>query len=97
MNGPGPSLLRRVRRNLGDITALIYLIVCALLLGWALVVASDESMGGVIPLLATAPASIVLLVALPEGIATFFVSIIFGALINALVIGWCARALRRGA
>jgi hypothetical protein len=33
---------------------------------------------------------------LPEGDVAFLLSIVLGALINAMVIGWCARALRRG-
>ncbi|MFI6933786.1 SCO4225 family membrane protein [Streptomyces sp. NPDC050287] len=94
----GRPFPRRLRRALGDVVALVYLAVCAVLLGWALVVtladSSDESMAGVIPLLATAPASLVLL-ALPDGVAMFVVAVVFGALVNATVIGWCARALRR--
>ncbi|MFD8798124.1 SCO4225 family membrane protein [Streptomyces atroolivaceus] len=46
----------------------------------------------VLPLVATVPAGIVLLLVLPEGAAAFHLSVILGA----LVIGWCARALRRG-
>ncbi|MFC8392598.1 MULTISPECIES: SCO4225 family membrane protein [unclassified Streptomyces] len=97
MTGPGPSVLRGVRRALGTAAARIYLAGCALLLGWALVVASDGSMAAVIPLFATVPASLVLLLVLPEGSMMFLLSIVLGALINAMVIGWCARALRRGA
>lgn len=93
------SLSRRLRHALGDIFALVYLAVCAALLVWALVVSAtdstDESMAGVIPILATAPASLVLF-ALPDGTAMIVVAVAFGALVNATVIGLCARALRRG-
>jgi TRAP-type C4-dicarboxylate transport system permease small subunit len=93
------SFPHRLRHALGDVAALVYLALCAVLLVWALVVSagdsSGESMAGVIPLLATAPASLVLLV-LPDGAAMLAVAVAFGALVNASVIGWCARALRRG-
>lgn len=89
----------RLRHALTDVVALVYLAVCAVLLVWALVVtaadSSDESMAGVIPLLATAPAGFVFL-ALPDGAAMFVVAVVLGALVNATVIGWCARSLRRG-
>lgn len=66
---------------------------------WTVVVTvmddSGESMAGVVPVLATAPASLVLLV-LPDGRAMFVVAVVLGALVNASVIGWCARALSRG-
>ncbi|WP_030567680.1 SCO4225 family membrane protein [Streptomyces aureocirculatus] len=78
--------------------ALVYLVICAGLLVWALIVSSadtpDASMAGVVPLLATAPASLVLLV-LPDHSAMFIVSVVVGALVNASVIGWCARTLSR--
>jgi len=96
---PGRPVFRRLRHALGDVFALVYLGVCAALLVWALVVtvadSSDESMAGVIPVLATAPGSLVLLV-LPDGGAMLVVAVVVGALVNATVIGWCARALRRG-
>lgn len=92
------SLPRRLRHALGDVVALAYLAVCAGLLVWTLVVTvtddSGESMAGVIPVLATAPASLVFLV-LPDGAAMLVVAVVLGALVNASVIGWCARALRR--
>ncbi|MFK4100687.1 SCO4225 family membrane protein [Streptomyces sp. NPDC019531] len=88
-----------LRKYLTTPAALIYLGLCAALLIWALAVTigdtSDESMAGVIPLLATAPFSLVLL-ALPEGLAMLVLSVTFGALVNAAFIGWCARTLRRG-
>ncbi|USQ85553.1 hypothetical protein NFX46_18310 [Streptomyces phaeoluteigriseus] len=96
MTGPSLSILRGVRRALGHIAARVYLTACALLLGWALVAASDESMAAVIPLFATIPTSLVLLLVLPEGTTMFLLSIVLGALINAVVIGWCVRTLRRG-
>lgn len=59
------SPARRPRLAAGDVIALVYLVICAALLVWAFVVSagddSGESMAGVIPLLATAPASLVLL------------------------------------
>lgn len=98
MTGPGRLLPHRLRHALGDTAARLYLAVCAAALVWALVVtatdSSDESMAGVIPLLATAPVSLVLL-ALPDHPATLVVAVVLGALVNAMVIGWCARALRR--
>jgi hypothetical protein len=91
---------RRLGHVLGNVFALVYLAACAVLLVWALVVSavdtSDESMAGVIPVFATAPTSLVPLLLLPEGAAWFIVSVVLGALVNAAVIGWCARALRRG-
>ncbi|WP_405870880.1 MULTISPECIES: SCO4225 family membrane protein [unclassified Streptomyces] len=96
---PGRSFPRRLREAVGDVVALVYLALCAGLLVWALVVTagdgSGESMAGVIPLLATAPASLVLLV-LPDGAAMLVLAVVVGALVNATVIGLCARALRRG-
>ncbi|WP_416977121.1 SCO4225 family membrane protein [Streptomyces sp. T028] len=87
----------RVRHALTDVLALVYLGVCAALLIWALVVTalddSGESMAGVIPLLATAPASLVVL-ALPDHVSMIVLAIAFGALVNATVIGWCSRVLR---
>nr|WP_328733623.1 hypothetical protein [Streptomyces bobili] len=53
-------------------------------------------MAAVIPLFATIPTSLVLLLVLPEGTTMFLLSIVLGALINAVVIGWCVRTLRRG-
>ncbi|MEV8316259.1 hypothetical protein AB0Q95_19005 [Streptomyces sp. NPDC059900] len=87
------------RPTAGAAVALAYLAVCAALLVWALVVTatdtSDESMAGVIPLLATAPASFVLLL-LPGGTAMVIVAVAVGALVNAAIINWCGRALSRG-
>ncbi|WP_405501795.1 SCO4225 family membrane protein [Streptomyces anulatus] len=89
---------RRLRDFVG-VFGLVYLGVCAVLLVWATVVtvgdSSDESMAGVIPLLATAPTSFVFL-ALPANAVVFFTAVLAGAAINAGIIGWCARALRRG-
>ncbi|MER7489197.1 hypothetical protein ABTY20_25470 [Streptomyces sp. NPDC126497] len=96
MSRPGPFVLRGVRRALGTTAARVYLVACALLLGWALVTASDGSMALVVPMFATLPTSLVLLLVLPEGGAVFLLSMVLGALVNALVIGWCARTLRRG-
>ncbi|MDV9172176.1 hypothetical protein R6V09_18925 [Streptomyces sp. W16] len=93
------SPLQRLGRNLRNPFALAYLALCAALLVWAVVVTiaddSGGSMAAVIPLLGTAPASLVFLV-LPDGAAMLTVSIALGALVNASVIGWCAHALSRG-
>ncbi len=66
---------------------------------WAFAVSvtddSGESMAAVIPLFATAPASLVLLV-LPDGAGMLVAAVVFGALVNAAVIGWCSRAPSRG-
>ncbi|WP_329219386.1 hypothetical protein OG352_22915 [Streptomyces sp. NBC_01485] len=90
--------LTRLRHALTDVVALVYLALCTALLGWSIVVSvvddSGESMAGVIPLLATLPASFVVGV-LPDSPAMFVVGVVVGALVNAAVIGWCARALRR--
>ncbi|GAA2662488.1 SCO4225 family membrane protein [Streptomyces vastus] len=92
------SVPRRLRDHFG-VVGLVYLVVCAVLLVWALVVtvadSSDESMAGVIPLLATAPASLVFLV-LPDNNVMFISAVAIGAEVNAAIIGWCTRALRRG-
>lgn len=91
------SPLHIVRSSLTNVVALVHLAVCAGLLVWALTVSAgpDASFAGVIPLLATAPVSLVLLV-LPEGMAMIIFAIALGALVNAMVIGWCVRALRQG-
>ncbi|WP_329255124.1 hypothetical protein OG223_29745 [Streptomyces sp. NBC_01478] len=93
------SPLHRLGQNLRNPFALGYLAVCVAIVVWTVVVTvmddSGESMAGVVPVLATAPASLVLLV-LPDGRAMFVVAVVLGALVNASVIGWCARALSRG-
>ncbi|MGP4049983.1 SCO4225 family membrane protein [Streptomyces sp. 2A115] len=90
--------LRRLRDHIG-VVGLAYLVVCVVLLVWALMVtagdSSGESMAGVIPLLATAPASLVFLV-LPDNNVMFISAVAFGAEVNVEIIGWCTRALRRG-
>ncbi|MGX1271482.1 SCO4225 family membrane protein [Streptomyces phaeoluteigriseus] len=97
--GFGRSLFRRLRHVLGDFVALGYLAVCVVLLVWAIVATaaddSGESMAAVIPLLATAPGSFLFLV-LPDGGPMLLLAVVLGALINATIIGWCSRALRRG-
>jgi hypothetical protein len=93
------SPLHRLGRNLRNPFALSYLTLCAALLVWAIVVNipddSDAALAGVVPLMATAPASLVLL-PLPGGAWVLIVAVVLGALVNASVIGWCARALTRG-
>ncbi|MFI6856816.1 SCO4225 family membrane protein [Streptomyces sp. NPDC050416] len=96
---PGRPLSREAAHALRHPAALVYLAACAILLAWALVVTladgTDESMAAVIPLLATAPVSLVLLL-LPDHGSMLVAAVVLGALANALIIGWCARALRRG-
>lgn len=89
--------LRTVREALSSVVALGYLGACAILLVWALTVdaGDDASFAGVIPTLATAPVSLVLLV-LPDHISMAVLAIALGALVNAVLIGWCVRTLRRG-
>jgi hypothetical protein len=86
----GRSFPQRLRHALGHVAAGVYLAVCAVLLVWALVVtmgdSSDESMAGVIPILATAPASLVFIV-LPDNNAMFITALALGAAVNAAVIG----------
>lgn len=93
----GRSLPRRLCDHVG-VFGFVYLGVCAVLLVWAVVVtagdSSDESMAGVIPLLATAPTSFVFLV-LPANSLVFFTAVPVGAAVNAVIIGWCTRALHR--
>ncbi|MFD6423040.1 SCO4225 family membrane protein [Streptomyces sp. NPDC060198] len=84
-----------MRRTLGTLAARAYLVGFVLLLGWAVVMSGDGSMAGVIPLVATIPGSLVLLLTLPDNDAAFLLSMVFGALLNALLIGWIAAALRR--
>lgn len=97
MPAPVRAFLRGIRGALGTLAARLYLIAFALIFGWALVSSrDDESMAAVIPLFATVPSSVVLLFTLPETDWTFVASILLGAVFNALIIGWCARVLRRG-
>ncbi|GAA2101658.1 hypothetical protein GCM10009801_75070 [Streptomyces albiaxialis] len=90
---------RDSRDALGSALAGGYLVVCAALLIWAVVVSNgdnpDASFAGVIPVLATAPASLVFLV-LPDHASALYLAVGLGALVNAALIHWCVRALRRG-
>ncbi|MFD7284763.1 SCO4225 family membrane protein [Streptomyces sp. NPDC059863] len=92
---PAPRI---VRQALGSVLARVYLAVCAVLTVWAVVVSlgdnPDASFAGVVPLIATAPVSLIVIV-LPDHTSMIFIAIGLGALVNAVVIGWCARALRR--
>ncbi|WP_432096986.1 SCO4225 family membrane protein [Streptomyces sp. bgisy100] len=79
-----------------------YLAVCCALLIWTWVDSTfvehpDASLFAVVPLLVTAPLSMVV-VALPGPSALLYAAVIVGALVNATLIGWCTRTLRqRGA
>ncbi|MEF9905218.1 SCO4225 family membrane protein [Streptomyces sp. P9-A2] len=98
---PVRSLFRWLRRVFfGDVLALVYLGLCAALLVWAIGDAfvgagEDASFAGIIPLLAAAPVSLLLL-GLPGGVMAFIGAVAGGALVNAAVICWCARTLCRG-
>ncbi|CAL9488057.1 hypothetical protein ABT368_09845 [Streptomyces althioticus] len=100
MPGRDRTLLTRLRHLYSDVFALAYLGVCVALTVWAFAAGAggneDASFAGVIPVLATAPASLVGL-ALPGGLPTFVFAVAMGALVNAAVIGWCARRLRGAA
>ncbi|MGK5446081.1 SCO4225 family membrane protein [Streptomyces radiopugnans] len=96
---------RRVRRVAsavaGTWTARAYLALCGSLLVWVLADAflvshEDASMAGVVPLLATAPLSMLFLLAPGEGILTYLSVVVVSALANAALINWCVRALGRG-
>lgn len=101
MTDPEPArpVLRAVRGAYGSVLARIYLAACLILLVWSVVVSSgdqpDASMAAVWPMMATAPVSLVVLV-LPDHVSMLFVAVVLGALVNAGIIGLCARALRRG-
>ncbi|NLU70543.1 hypothetical protein HCC30_25290 [Streptomyces sp. HNM0574] len=87
-----------LRAAFGSPFALLYLVLCAGLQVWAVVVSShgpDASFAGVIPLFATAPVSLILLV-LPDHTSMVYLSVGLGALVNAFLIGWCAHTLRKG-
>ncbi|WP_037732786.1 SCO4225 family membrane protein [Streptomyces megasporus] len=94
-----------VRRALaavaGTWTARGYLALCAALLLWTLFDAAfvhheDASFAGVFPLLATAPPSLLMISVLPwEGTAFYLSVCAVSALINAAVLNWCVRAMRR--
>ncbi|MFJ9031628.1 SCO4225 family membrane protein [Streptomyces sp. NPDC102274] len=90
---------RTVRHALGSVLARVYLAVCAALVIWAVVVSlgdnPDGSFAGVVPLIATAPVSLIVLL-LPDHSSMIFIAIGLGALVNAVLIGWCARALGQG-
>ncbi|MFG3256729.1 SCO4225 family membrane protein [Streptomyces sp. NPDC048172] len=96
---PSPRSGRSGRDALGSALAGGYLILCAALLVWAVVVSNgdnpDASFAGVIPIFATAPVSMVFLV-LPDHASALYIAVGLGALVNAALIHWCARALRRG-
>lgn len=90
---PGLPVLHGIRRTLSTLAARIYLTACVLLLGWALLAASEGSMAITIPMFATTPSSLLLLLLLPENDATSLLSIMLGALTNATIIGWCHLTL----
>ncbi|MFJ1547443.1 SCO4225 family membrane protein [Streptomyces sp. NPDC088246] len=96
MTGSGRSFPRLPNHALVDAVARVFLAVCAVLFVWALVVraddSSDESVAGVIPLLATAAASLVLFV-LPYQNAMFVAAVVLGAMARSSA---GAPAQRRG-
>ncbi|WP_405675456.1 hypothetical protein OG292_07120 [Streptomyces sp. NBC_01511] len=90
--------LRAVRRTFAGVYVRVYLAVCVALLGWSVVVSTgpneDASFAGVVPLMATAPLSLIVIV-LPDHVSMFYLSVGVGALANAVPIAWCARVLSR--
>lgn len=94
--GPSHRATRVLRHALGSVFARVYLVAIVLMSGWAVVVSladnPDASFAGVVPLIATLPVSM-LVVVLPDHWSMIFLPIALGALVNAFVIGWCARAL----
>ncbi|EMF26632.1 SCO4225 family membrane protein [Streptomyces pseudogriseolus] len=94
---PDRTLPARLRALYGDPFALAYLGACAALTAWALAASAghneDASLAGVIPVLATAPVSVIAL-ALPGGAPSFVLAVASGALVNGAVVGWCGRRLR---
>lgn len=96
--GSSHQALRVLRRTLGSVFARVYLVAVVLMCVWAVVVTlgdnPDASFAGVVPVVATLPVSL-LVVLPPDHWSMLFLPIALGALVNAVVIGWCARALSR--
>ncbi|GAA2417444.1 hypothetical protein GCM10010420_54730 [Streptomyces glaucosporus] len=96
------NVVRRITTAVaGTWTARGYLALCAALLLWvafdtAFVQHEDASFAGVLPVLATAPASMLLMLVLPlEGMAFHLSACAVSALVNAAVLNWCVRAAGR--
>ncbi|MBN3929919.1 hypothetical protein IQ279_09745 [Streptomyces verrucosisporus] len=92
---------RRVRRVAsalaGTRAARAYLAVCGALLIWGsadafLVSHEDASMAGVLPLPATVPLSVLLLLVPWKGIFAYVSVVVVSALANAALVNWCVRA-----
>lgn len=82
----------------GSVFAQVYLGALLVLCVWAYFASGagpDASMAGVWPMFATAPVSLVLIL-LPGETLPIVAGIVVGGLVNAFVLGWCARVLRRG-
>ncbi|WP_329036647.1 hypothetical protein OIE71_26610 [Streptomyces sp. NBC_01725] len=96
--GPSHRAVTTLRHALSNVFARVYLVAIVLLSGWAVVVSvgdnPDASFAGVVPVIATLPVSLLLIV-LPDHWSMILLPIALGALVNATVIGWCAHALTR--
>ncbi|PJE95494.1 hypothetical protein CUT44_23110 [Streptomyces carminius] len=96
------NVVRRVLTAVaGTWTARGYLALCGALLIWAafdtaFVDHEDASFAALWPLLATAPTSVLLVFLPPAGnLAGYVLLISVAALVNAAVLNWCVRAMRR--
>ncbi|WP_258036958.1 MULTISPECIES: SCO4225 family membrane protein [unclassified Streptomyces] len=97
MTSTRPSVVRTARDALTALPSLVYLGVVTALWIWAIVVSNmpqpDGSFAAVVPFMATAPVSLLML-GLPDHLAFLLAASALGALVNAFVIGWCYRTLR---
>lgn len=97
---PRSGLVRRVLRVVaGNWISGGYLALCFALLVWVWIDSTfvdhaDASFAGVVPMLATAPVSLVLLLLVDTVPGGFYLPVVLGAVVNAAVIGWCVEALR---
>lgn len=96
----GTSPVRRALTAVfGTRTARVYFLLCCALLSWAVVDAAlvdheDASLAGVVPLLATAPPSLLLSFLVSEGgLIGYALVVLVSAAVNAALIGWCVRAV----
>ncbi|MFF2187974.1 SCO4225 family membrane protein [Streptomyces sp. NPDC058155] len=96
--GSSNRAVRALRHALSNVFARVYLVAVVLMSGWAVVVTlgdnPDASFAGVVPVIATLPVSLLVLLP-PDNWSMIFLPVALGALVNATVIGWCARALNR--
>ncbi|NJP68850.1 hypothetical protein HCJ92_21800 [Streptomyces sp. ventii] len=93
------SFLRTIRAALTTPAALTYLGGFAALLVWAISstiahAPGDASFAMIWPMLASLPLGLFVVPGLGEHPASVFVPMLLGALVNAVVVGWCYRTLR---